>query len=91
VGREEDSWAVRQIVWKEESEGRRVRVGQGSIWMKGVWWMWDEERGELKDGEERSWEKVAEKIERGEKKEEEGRKESAIQGEGGTGMKEGRR
>jgi len=42
--RREKGKRLRQI-----AERRRVRVGGGDVWMEGVWWMWKEERGELKD------------------------------------------
>jgi len=54
--------------------------------MERVWWTWDEERGELRDGKGRSWKRVKEEVKRG-KEEEEGKRESTIQGEEGTGMK----
>lgn len=42
-------WKVTQVARKEQGEGRKVRIGQGRIWIEGEWWMWDEERGEFRD------------------------------------------
>jgi len=42
-------WKITQIARKEESEGRRVRIGRGKVWIEGEWWIWDEEREGLRD------------------------------------------
>jgi len=50
------TWEERRIKWKltqiariEEAKGRRVRIGRGRLWIEGMWWIWDEEREELRD------------------------------------------
>lgn len=50
------SWEERRIRWKimqvaknEQEEGRKVRIGQGRLWIDGKWWTWDEEKGDLRD------------------------------------------
>ena len=42
---------------KEEAKGVRVWIGKGKLKMEGVWWLWDEEKEELRDGRGRRWEK----------------------------------
>lgn len=64
-------WKLRELVSEQRSEGKLARLGQGGVWMEEVWWKWDEDRGELRDGRGRKWEKG--KKDREEKgKEEEG-------------------
>jgi len=46
--------------------------------MEEVWWMWNEEKGELRDGKGRSWERAKEQVKRGKKEEKEGRRESIV-------------
>ena len=41
--------SLRQIAIKEESKGKRVWVEQDRIRIKGEWWIWDEERENLRD------------------------------------------
>lgn len=43
------NWRMRQILIKEEAEGRRCKMGQGRIWIEGKCWVWDEERETLRD------------------------------------------
>lgn len=76
-------WMIRRVAWKEEAEGRRVRVGQGKVWIEGVWWVWDEWRGELRDGRGRSWEEVKGEIRqrKGEGEENEAERGTQRQGE----------
>ncbi|XP_071578691.1 uncharacterized protein [Temnothorax nylanderi] len=61
-------WRVNQIAWKARGEGKRVRIGQGKVWIEGEWWMWDEVRDVLRDSRGRCWEA-------GQGKEEEGKRE----------------
>jgi len=65
-------WKIRQIAIMEETREKRVRIGQGGLWVEGKWWGWDEEKGEITDMDGRSWEK-----ERGEQK---GKKEEEMHG-----------
>jgi len=59
-------WKIRQLAIREEAKEKRVRIGQGGLWIEGKWWGWDEEKGELADMKGGSWE---------EGKEEQGRRE----------------
>lgn len=43
------NWRMRQILIKEEAEGRRCKMGQRRIWIEGKCWVWDEERETLRD------------------------------------------
>lgn len=47
-----------QIVRKEKAEERRVKIGQGKVWIERIYWGWDEEREELRDGRGRYWSEV---------------------------------
>lgn len=49
-------WRVNQIAWKVREEGKRVRIGQGKVWIEGEWWVWDEIRDVLRDSRGRCWE-----------------------------------
>jgi len=42
-------WKIRQLAIREKAKGKRVRIGQGGLWVEGKWWGWVEERGELMD------------------------------------------
>jgi len=33
----------------------RVKLGRGRVWIEGIWWIWDEEREELRDKGGRCW------------------------------------
>lgn len=50
-------WKMRQFAIKEERRGKNVRMGEGGLWIDGVWRRWDEEEGVLegkgKEGVER--------------------------------------
>ncbi|KYN13181.1 hypothetical protein ALC57_14625 [Trachymyrmex cornetzi] len=50
-------WIEEDLTWQERKmrqvlrkEGGKAKMGQGGLWIEGVWWKWDEEREELRDG-----------------------------------------
>lgn len=49
-------WKLRQIAAKEKARGNRVWAGRGKLRIEGKWWIWDEEREELRDERGRIWE-----------------------------------
>jgi len=51
-------WRIREIARRERIQGKRIRMGQEGLWIKGVWWRWDRVRDELRDERGRSWEQV---------------------------------
>lgn len=46
-------WKLRRIAEEERREGKRIKQGNGKIWIEDKWWFWDEEREVLVDGEGR--------------------------------------
>lgn len=53
-------WRIRQMAREIELEGKRVKIGQGKLWIEGEWWVWDEKREVLRDGRGRCWEERGE-------------------------------
>jgi len=51
-------WRIREIARRERIQGKRIRMGQEGLWIKGVWWRWDRVRDELRDERGRSWVEV---------------------------------
>lgn len=47
-------WRLEEIARKEESAGRKVRIGYGRIRIGNTWWRWDEEEEVLRDEEGRT-------------------------------------
>lgn len=45
-------WRFEEIARKEESAGRKVRIGYGKIRIGNSWWKWDEEKEVLRDEKE---------------------------------------
>lgn len=48
-------WKLRRLAAKMSSEGKRVRVGNGRMWVEGKWWRWIDETEELRDTFGRRW------------------------------------
>jgi len=60
-------WRLEEIARGERRRNRRAMVRYARIWIEGVWWKWEEDKGELRDGRGRKW-KSEEGEERGETK-----------------------
>lgn len=60
-------YRLRQIAIREEAKGARVWIGKGRLCIEGVWWLWDEEKEELRDNKGRKWEEVGESEEKSER------------------------
>jgi len=48
-------WRIREVAKEEERKGARVWIGENRVIINGVWWIWDEEEGVLRDREGRKW------------------------------------
>lgn len=63
------NWNLRRIREEEIRRGKMVKIGYGKICIENVWWYWDEEEEELKDGRgRRRDERVAEGERQGEER-----------------------
>lgn len=48
-------WRLRKIAVNEKIRERKVKVGQVRILIEGVWWKWNKEKEEMRDGKGRKY------------------------------------